>query len=63
MQGEQHFLPVERFGGEKDFIIRQKRDEQKLKLCNENNIEIVYIRKDLNVLTELIDKLNETTNT
>ena len=47
-QGEQHFIPVD-FGNrgieyaEKQFKDILKRDKNKLKLCNENNISIVYI--------------------
>ena len=47
-QGEQHFKPVD-FGNhgveyaEKQFREIVKRDKNKLKLCNENNISIIYI--------------------
>ena len=50
-QGEQHFKPVD-FGNhgveyaEKQFRETVKRDKNKLKLCNENNISIIYINYD-----------------
>jgi len=41
-QGKQHFEPREMFGGEEEFKKMQERDKQKLKLCSENNIPILY---------------------
>lgn len=41
-QGIQHFEPNEYFGGEEGFIKCQKRDKNKLKLCNEHNIKTLY---------------------
>ena len=29
-QGEQHFMPVEEFGGERRFAIQQRNDEEKI---------------------------------
>ena len=40
--GKQHFEPVDIFGGEPEFIKTQKRDENKLKKCNENGLKLVY---------------------
>lgn len=46
-QGEQHFIPVEYFGGDDGLKEEIFRDELKNKLCLEHNIEIVYfIKKD-----------------
>ena len=45
-QGEQHYHPVEFFGGEdayKDVVIRDKR---KAELCTNNGIQIVYWKYD-----------------
>jgi hypothetical protein len=36
--GEQHFYPVERFGGEKAFIKQKIRDSRKTEFCNTHNI-------------------------
>jgi hypothetical protein len=41
-QGIQHFKPVEHFGGEKYFNTILERDERKRKLCNLNNIRLLY---------------------
>ena len=40
--GEQHFENVDFFGGTKEFIKRIKLDSLKYRLCNENNIPILY---------------------
>jgi very-short-patch-repair endonuclease len=41
-QGEQHFEPVEHFGGEKEFEITKERDIRKKNLCSEHGIKILY---------------------
>lgn len=41
--GEQHFHPVERFGGEEKFKIQQERDNRKNQYCKENNIPLLRI--------------------
>lgn len=41
--GEQHFHPVEYFGGEEAFIKQQERDNRKNKWCKENNIKLIRI--------------------
>lgn len=41
-QGIQHFQPIDHFGGEENLIKRQNRDKEKLKLCNENGIKLLY---------------------
>lgn len=41
--GEQHYKPVELFGGEKAFQEQKERDERKRKWCKENNIELLEI--------------------
>lgn len=40
-QGQQHYEPVERFGGEEHFKIQVENDEKKRKICNENNIILI----------------------
>ena len=45
-QGEQHYKPVNYFGGEDGFIYRCKCDSEKKKLCEENKVKIEYIRFD-----------------
>lgn len=41
-QGLQHFKSIEYFGGEKDFVDRQRRDKDKLNECNGNNVKLLY---------------------
>lgn len=41
-QGGQHFKSVERFGGEEAFEDTLYRDTLKMKLCSENNINLLY---------------------
>ncbi len=41
--GEQHFQPVELFGGEEQFKIQQARDAYKNQWCKENNIPLIRI--------------------
>lgn len=48
-QGEQHFEPVNLFGGRKDYLKRIERDQIKKKYCNDNLIpflEILYNQKE-----------------
>jgi hypothetical protein len=49
-QGEQHFIPVELFGGEEGFQLRQESDERKKKLCEANGINLEYINYDEDLL-------------
>jgi len=47
--GEQHFIPIEFFGGEESLISTKERDILKMKYCKENNIFILrisYLDKD-----------------
>jgi hypothetical protein len=41
--GEQHFEPLEFFGGIKAFDELKKRDEIKTKFCRDNNIKLIRI--------------------
>lgn len=41
-QGEQHFRPINYFGGNKSFQLILKRDRLKRQICNDNNIELLY---------------------
>ena len=41
-QGLQHFIPAAYYGGQEGLKIRQERDERKLRLCNENNVRLIY---------------------
>lgn len=41
-QGEQHFKPIEFFGGKEKFDLHLDRDKRKLELCNKYDITILY---------------------
>lgn len=41
--GQQHFYPVDYFGGDEQFIIQQQRDEYKNQWCKNNNIPLIRI--------------------
>ena len=41
--GEQHFKPVEIWGGEEQLKIQQERDERKNQWCKKNNVRLIRI--------------------
>ena len=58
-QGEQHFVPKDRFGGETGLKEIQERDKLKKELCKKNNLSLEYIIYNENVekrLDEIIKK-------
>lgn len=44
--GEQHYIPIEYFGGKLGLTNTQKRDELKRKKCKENNCTLFEIKYD-----------------
>ena len=60
-QGIQHFKPIEYFGGEKAFKECKQRDNEKLKLCQENNVKLIYINY-FDKPEEINAKINEIKN-
>lgn len=59
-QGEQHYNPVNEFGGEQEFIKQMKNDDLKRIYANENKIpliEISYLYKRNNQLESLLHNL------
>lgn len=44
-QGAQHDQPIAYFGGEKAFYDCKQRDERKRRLCQKNNVRLVYVRE------------------
>ena len=63
-QGIQHFSPVERFGGELEYLKIIERDFRKKKICDENDLELIYFtykknhvpnRYQFNVITDIKD--------
>ena len=58
-QGEQHFKPVEYFGGEIRFSHQLANDRTKKKLCEEHTIKVLYItEKRINTSIDLYSKNN-----
>ena len=57
VQGDQHFKPIKYFGGEEDLRVRMYRDIVKVKLCNKNNLKLIFLtKKDIkenNILNKL----------
>lgn len=45
-QGEQHYRPIEAFGGAQAFARLQERDQRKRTLCQEHGVTVVDIRFD-----------------
>lgn len=52
-QGQQHYQPIDYFGGEEAFKKNQERDENKRKLCMENNCILIYVEENY-VFEELV---------
>ena len=59
VQGEQHFVPVQRFGGEEFFKQQQERDKIKKKLCKQHNVKLFYITKRNYNIDEIIKYLQQ----
>ena len=59
-QGEQHYRPVDTFGGQESFITTQKRDKVKKELCEQHGIKVFYLSDKKNTIIDVytdIDKL------
>lgn len=55
-QGEQHFRPIDYFGGEESFYRQRERDEEKKKISEKYGIKLVYINFNDNITSDLIKK-------
>ncbi len=53
-QGEQHFVPVDFFGGWNGLSKTQKRDNRKFELCAQNGVKLVYFRFDEPIARDLV---------
>lgn len=56
-QGEQHFTPVDFFGGEEGFTNGQIRDERKRKLSSENGVTLIEVLPGYNLETVIREVL------
>ena len=55
-QGEQHFKPIEYFGGQKKFELQKMRDKIKKEYCESNNIPFLAIPYwDINNVDQILD--------
>lgn len=50
--GKQHFEPVEKFGGEKEFLLTRERDNQKNEYCKQKGIHLLRIPYKIKNLEE-----------
>ena len=55
-QGLQHYEPIDFWGGKEGLKYRQKLDEQKRKLCKENNVKLIEWRYDEPISKIMLDK-------
>ena len=64
-QGEQHYKPVNAFGGYEQFLKQIELDKKKFDICNKNGINILYFSqykgRDKNAISSLKILLNEIT--
>ncbi|WP_209125444.1 hypothetical protein [Alkalihalobacillus sp. BA299] len=59
-QGQQHYEPIEFFGGEEAFIYRKKMDQLKEKKCKDNGIKLILWKyKDVVSKANLNKKMKE----
>ena len=56
-QGEQHYKPIEIWGGEAGFMDLKARDERKRKLCQEKGVNLIEIRFDQQITKNDLEKL------
>jgi len=56
-QGEQHFEPIDFFGGEESFKNTVERDTRKQKLCKKNKCELIIVSSGYD-FKEIVNKIN-----
>ena len=59
VQGEQHYKPVNIFGGYDKLKKTIERDELKRNLCEENGVKLYYIKYDDDIVSETLKILKE----
>ena len=55
-QGQQHFEPIEIFGGKEGLIKAKERDKEKFSKCKKNNIKLLYFTYKENLSEKLVLK-------
>ena len=64
-QGDQHFKPIDFFGGQEAFEENVKRDQRKKQLCEENDCFLFCVEKNydfeslVSTIQNIIDKINK----
>lgn len=53
-QGQQHFMPIDFFGGEDGFQKAKERDKEKKSKCKKNGVDLVYFTYKENLSEELV---------
>lgn len=56
-QGDQHYYPIEFFGGEQSFVKNKERDEKKRELCLKNNCNLIYVNPGYKI-ENVLDQIN-----
>jgi len=56
-QGDQHFYPIEYFGGEASFLKSQERDNRKREICEQNSCLLLYVNPGY-VKLEVLEKID-----
>ena len=55
-QGEQHYKPIEYFGGEEGLQETKKRDKKKKRLCKKNDVILIYYNYDEEITYDILKK-------
>jgi hypothetical protein len=53
-QGEQHFVPIDYFGGWDGLYRTRQRDKRKARLCAQHNVKLIYFRFDESLTRDLV---------
>ena len=56
-QGRQHFIPISRYGGQKEFEKTTERDKRKYKICKDNSITLLYVSFEKEVPKQYISRI------
>lgn len=56
--GKQHYMPIDRFGGEERFLTQVKHDEIKREYCKRNNINLIEIKYTIKSYKKIEECLN-----
>jgi len=55
-QGEQHFEPIDIFGGWDGLNKTQRRDRRKFELCSQNGVKLIYFYSDDKITRDLVKR-------